>query len=198
MKQPAYYKKQLFTFNKSSQEDRPIQDIDWHYKGENYVRYDYSTTGSLTNYAFNADVLTIPLGAPSNNNRATWVEFTTPPIIKGRYKVWICYRNRVSITLNVLVNGEVMQRPVNLGQGYPGGTDEELESLGWKKYTKGGSFAGRCVGIVDIKTTERHKLRFEAISGTTRDLYLDMVHFIPINEIQYLPRFAPDGTPVWQ
>ena len=197
MKQPAYYKKQAFTFNKSSQEDMPIQDIDWHYKGENYVRYDYSTTGSLTNYAFNADVLTIPLGAPSNNNRATWVEFTTPPIIKGRYKVWICYRNRVSITLNVLVNGEVMQRPVNLGQGYPGGTDEELESLGWKRYTLGGSFAGRCVGIVDIRTTERHKLRFEAISGTTRDLYLDMVHFIPIDQKQYLPRFAPDGTPVY-
>lgn len=200
MKQPAYYKKGIFTFNKNSADDRPIQDIDWHWNGENYLRYEYgsSPTATLYNFAYNNDILTIPLGAPSNNNRATWVEFTTPPIIKGRYKVWVCYRNRNSVTINVRVNGELMFRPVNLGQGYPGGTDTELESLGWKKYTLGGSFAGRLVGIVDIKTTERHKLRFEAISGTNRDLHFDMVHFIPVEEHQYLPRFAPDGTKVWQ
>jgi hypothetical protein len=91
-----------------------------------------------------------------------------------------------------------MQRPVNLGQGYPGGSDAELESLGWKRYTTGGAFAGRLAGIVDIPTTQRHKLRFEAISGTNRDLHFDMVHFIPVDQPQYLPRFAPDGTKVWQ
>lgn len=200
MKQPAYYRKAQYTFNKQSADDRPIKDIDWHYNGENYLRYEWgnSPTATLYNYACYNDILTIPLGAPSNNNRATWVEFTTPPIIKGRYKVWICYRNRNSVTINVRVNGELMQRPVNLGQGYPGGTDQELESLGWKKYTLGGSFAGRLVGIVDIRTTERHKLRFEAISGTNRDLHFDMVHFIPVDQPQYLPRFAPDGSKVWQ
>ena len=198
MKQPAYYKKQGYTFNKSNQDDRPIGDIDWHYSGENYVGYLYSTTNSFTNFACNNDALQIPLGAPSNNNRAQWVEFTTPPIIKGRYKVWICYRNRNAVTINVRVNGELMQRPVNAGQGYPGGTDAELESLGWKKYTQGGSFAGRLVGTVDLKTTERQKLRMEAISGSNREIIFDMVHFIPVNEVQYLPRFAPDGSKVWQ
>ena len=200
MKQPAYYRKGLFTFNKNSVDDRPIADIDWHYNGENYLRYEWgsSPTATLYNFACYNDILTIPLGAPSNNNRATWVEFTTPPIIKGRYKVWVCYRNRNAVTLNVRVNGELMQRPVNLGQGYPGGSDAELESLGWKKYTLGGSFAGRLVGIVDIQTTQRHKLRFEAISGTNRDLHFDMVHFIPVDQPQYLPRFAPDGSKVWQ
>lgn len=200
MKQPAFYRKGTFTFNKQSATDRPIQDIDWHFNGENYVRYEYSSspTSTLHNFACYNDILTIPLGAPSNNNRATWIEFTTPPIIKGRYKVWVCYRNRNAVTLNVRVNGELMQRPVNLGQGYPGGSDAELESLGWKRYTTGGSFAGRLVGIVDIKTTERHKLRFEAISGTNRDLHFDMVHFIPVNDHQFLPRFAPDGSKVWQ
>jgi len=200
MKQPAYYRKALFTFNKNSLTDRPIADIDWHFNGENYLRYEWgnSPTATLYNFACYNDILTIPLGAPSNNNRATWVEFTTPPIIKGRYKVWICYRNRNAVTINVRVNGELMQRPVNLGQGYPGGSDAELESLGWKKYTTGGSFAGRLAGVVDIPTTQRHKLRFEAISGTNRDLHFDMVHFIPVDQPQYLPRFAPDGTKVWQ
>lgn len=200
MKQPAFYRKGTFTFNKQSAEDRPIQDIDWHFNGENYLRYEWSgsPTSTLHNFACYNDILTIPLGAPSNNNRAHWVEFTTPPIIKGRYKVWVCYRNRNAVTINVRVNGELMQRPVNLGQGYPGGTDTELESLGWKRYTTGGSFAARLVGTVDIPTTQRHKLRFEAISGTNRDLHFDMVHFIPVNDHQYLPRFAPDGSKVWQ
>ena len=199
-KQIAIYKKGIFTFNKANQADRPIASIDWQSFGENYVRYEYSgsATSTLHNFAYNNDILTIPLGAPSNNNRATWVEFTTPPIIKGKYKVWVCYRNRNAVTINVLVNGEVLQRPVNLGVGYPGGSDAELESLGWKRYTTGGSFAGRLAGIVDIKTTQRHTLRFEAISGTNRDLHFDMVHFIPIDDHQFLPRFAPDGTPVYQ
>lgn len=201
MKQPAVFRKNgTFTFNKQSADDKPIADIDWHFNGENYLRYEYSNspTSTLHNFACYNDILTIPLGAPSSNNRATWVEFTTPPIIKGRYKVWVCYRNRNAVTINVRVNGELMQRPVNLGVGYPGGTDAELESLGWKRYTTGGSFAGRLVGIVDIPTTQRHKLRFEAISGTNRDLHFDMVHFIPVEAHQFLPRFAPDGTKIYQ
>lgn len=202
MKQPAYYKKSFFQFDKLSQEDHPIQDIDWQYMwADHWVKYEYSTSGSLSNYAYNNDILTVPMGAPSNNNRAQWIEFTTPPIIKGRYKVWLCYRNRSgsgTVTANVFVDGELMQRPVNFAVGYPGGTDTELESLGWKRYTKGGSFAGRCVGTVDIKTTERHKVRLEPTLGSGAVTHLDMVHFIPINEVQYLPRFAPDGSQVWQ
>lgn len=199
MKQPAYYRKQNLQFNKTTQDDRPIKDIDWHVNGSVYwLLYWYNTTHSFSNFACYNDVLQIPLGAPSSNNRATWVEFTTPPIIKGRYKVWVCYRNRNAVTVNVKVNGELMQRPVNLGTGYPGGSDPELESLGWKRYTLGGSFAGRMVGIVDIKTTQRHKIRFDAISGTNNECLFDMVHFIPIEQHQYLPRFAPDGSKVFQ
>ncbi|WP_207495861.1 fasciclin domain-containing protein [Aridibaculum aurantiacum] len=197
MRMTAIYGRGTHTFYKNSAADRPIKDIDWEWKGENYLRYEYGTTSTLHNFAVFNDILTIPLGAPSNNNRATWIEFTTPPIIKGRYKVWICYRNRNAVTLNVRVNGELMQRPVNLGQGVPAGTDAELESLGWKRYTTGGSFAGRLVGTVDLQTTQRHSLRFEAISGSNRDLHFDMVHFIPVDDHQYLPRFRPDGTPVF-
>jgi uncharacterized surface protein with fasciclin (FAS1) repeats len=200
MKQPAYYLKTWKQFDKVSQEDRPIADIDWHFNNaDRWIKYEYSTTGSLSNFAYNNDILTIPMGAP---NRATWMEFRTPPIIKGRYRVWICYRNRSGSGtisgINVFIDGEQMQRPVNLTQGYPGGSDTELESLGWKRYTKGGSFAGRSVGVVDIKTTERHMLRFECFSGTGSAAHVDMVHFIPVDQIQYLPRFAPDGSEVWQ
>ena len=201
MKMATVYKKNgTFTFNKLSAEDKPIKDYDWHYNGENYMRYEYgnSPTATLYNFACNNDILTVPLGNPATNNRATWAEFITPPIVKGRYKVWICYRNRNAVTVQVRVDGELLERTVNLGQGYPGGTDAERESLGWKRYTLGGSFAGRNAGIVDIRTTDRHVLRLEAIAGSNRDNHLDMVHFIPIEDNQWLPRFAPDGSMVWQ
>ncbi|MBC7828005.1 MAG: fasciclin domain-containing protein [Chitinophagaceae bacterium] len=205
VKQTTFYKRGTFTFNKSSQDDRPIKDIDWQVRGENYVRYEYSSspTSTLHHFAYNNDILTIPLGGGTNTNRAGWIEFTTPPIIKGRYKVWICYRNRNNVIINVFVNGELMQRPVNLQTKYPGGTDAELESLGWKRYTTNNAaypnpdFTGRLVGTVDIKTTQRHKVRFEAIANTNRDLHFDMIHFIPVTDNQVLPRFAPDGTPVY-
>jgi uncharacterized surface protein with fasciclin (FAS1) repeats len=201
MKQPAYYKKGTLRFTKSSQDDRPIKDINWEFRGTNYLQYEYSSSPSSTlhNFANNNDILSIPLGSsPTSSVRAGWVEFTTPPIIKGRYRVWICYRNRSAVTVNVRVDGELMQRPINLGAGYPGGTDAELESLGWKRYTLGGAFAGRLAGTVDIKTTERHTLRLECIAGSNDANHLDMVHFIPVNEHQFLPRFAPNGDKVFQ
>jgi len=200
MKLTTYYKKRDFSFMKNTQEDRPIQDIDFEARGERYVNYIYSTTNLLTNWAYNNDILQIPLGGGGNVNRAGWVEFTTPAIIKGKYNVWICYRVGGNVTLNVRVGGELMQRPVNMGVNYPGGSDAELESLGWKRYTTGVNVAypGRLVGVVDIKTTQRYKLRFEAIANTNRTLYFDMVHFIPVGEPQFLPRFAPDGTAVYQ
>jgi uncharacterized surface protein with fasciclin (FAS1) repeats len=197
-KMPAIYQKSSLAFNKTSAEHKPIKEIDWEYKGANGLTYAYSTTSSLSNFACRNDQLMIQLGAPSNNNRPTWIEFITPPIIKGRYKVWICYRNRNNISFNVKVDGQLMDRPVNMSTGYPGGTDAELESLHWKRYTLGGSFAGRMVGIADIKTTERHVLRFEIINGSNAENHFDMVHFIPIDQPNHwLPRFAPDGSKVF-
>lgn len=199
MKLPAYYKKQNYTFTRQNELDKPIKDMDWEYKGaSNFLTYEYTTTGSIANFACNNDIITLPLGAP---NRATWWDFTTPVIIKGRYKVWVCYRSRNPVTVNIRVNGELMQRPVALGEFRPAGTDAELESIGWKRYTEStssGNFAGRLVGTVDIKTTERHKFRLESLSGTNAASHLDMVHFIPVNDNQVLPRFRPDGTKVFQ
>lgn len=200
MKLPGHYKKQNYNFVRQNELDKPIKDIDWEFRpASTTLVYFYSTTSSLGIYQYNNDCLVLPLGAPS---RATWFEFTTPVIIKGRYKVWICYNARNNVTCNVRVNGELMQRPVNLGEFRPAGTDAELESIGWKRYiestgSNSGYYVSRLVGIVDIKTTERHKLRLETVSGTNASNYLDMIHFIPIDQNQIVPRFRPDGTKVY-
>ncbi|MEI6949874.1 fasciclin domain-containing protein [Paraflavisolibacter sp. H34] len=196
MNMPAYYKKQNFTFIRQNAADRPVKSIIWDFKGAAaHFVYGWGTGGSITNFACNNDLLTLPLGGP---NRATWWEFTTPVIIKGRYKVWVCYRNRFAVKCNVRIDGELMQRPVNFGEGYPAGTDEELESLNWKRYTAGGIFAGRMVGVVDIQTTGRHVFRLEPFEGTNAENHLDMVHFIPADEHQFLPRFNPDGSKLYK
>lgn len=52
--------------------------------------YSYSPTiGGTRQYAF-GDLLVVPMAA-TNPGRFKWVEFRTPMLVKGKYKVWICY-----------------------------------------------------------------------------------------------------------
>ena len=78
-----------------------------------------------------------------------------------------------------------------------------MEALGWKRYTPNTAttVCGKFVGVVDVTTTDRHMIRFQALSGagTGQDVNnLDMIHFIPVNMPQFLPRFAQDGSKVYQ
>ncbi len=200
-KLPAFFRKQSYNFVKATAVDLPIKDIIWPLgaaNGTSTLSYSFSTASSITNFACNADVNILPLGAP---NRPFWVDYRTPTIIKGRYKVWICYRQQKQSTssnmqCNVLIDGVTMQRPFNFTETRPNGTDGELESIGWKRYTENVSnlWASRLVGTVDIQTTERHMLRILAINGTQNNNNLDMIHFIPVDDPQVLPRFKPDGS----
>ena len=187
--QPAFYKKQSLSFSKPSQEARPIASIDWEYKtASGSLSYSYGTGGTIYQSVANFDLLLFGFGTP---NRSSWMDFTTPVIIKGRYKVWICYPAVNATTVNVYVN---------FGETKPGGTDSELESIGWKRYaanTTSTRPAGRLVGMIDIPTTGNQTVRFTALSGTNASLYLDMIHFIPMDEHQYIPRFDTNGLPVY-
>jgi len=76
--------------------------------------------------------------------------------------------------------------------------EAEQEALGWKWWAgaskKSGSTAARMLGIVDVKVTGRHKIRFDLVSGSNSDCNFDMVHFIPLGMNQTSPRFNPDGS----
>ena len=205
MKLPAYYKKANYNFVRATEADNPIKDHYWGWgplASTNTLSYLYSTTGSITNYAYNNDVNMLPLGLP---NRPVWWEMRTPPIIKGRYKVWICYRaQRQSASSNLLcqveVNGVLMQRTMNFTENRPAGTDSELEAIGWKRYVENTTnvFAARNVGTIDFTTTQQQIIRITPLNGTQNNNNLDMIHFIPFTDNQILPRFRPDGTPIYQ
>lgn len=134
MKLPAYYKRANYSFTRATEADNPIKDSYWGWgplASTNTLTYSYSAASSITNYAYNSDVNILPMGLP---NRPVWWEMRTPPIVKGRYKVWITYRQqKQSSSSNMLcqveVNGTLMQRTMNFTETRPAGTDAELEAI---------------------------------------------------------------------
>jgi uncharacterized surface protein with fasciclin (FAS1) repeats len=204
MKLPAYYKKGNYNFVRATQADQPIKDHYWGWgplAGTNTLTYYYSPTAGVSRYAVNNDVNQMPLGLP---NRPIWWEMKTPPVIKGKYKVWICYnQSKQSSSSNQLcqveVNGQLMQRTMNFTELRPAGTDAELEAIGWKRYTENTNSqpAGRQVGVIEFTTTQQQIIRITPLVGTQNNNFLDMIHFIPIDEDQILPRFRPDGSKIY-
>ncbi|WP_207510627.1 fasciclin domain-containing protein [Longitalea luteola] len=198
-KLPAVFRKASYSFTYGS-----IKDINWD-KTTNNLDYSYTTSGSIP--VFYNDHLSIPMG---NTSRHFWIDFTSPIIVKGRYKVWICYRTAKqsgsigqpggsNMPVQVFFDGQAMSRTFNFTERRPNLSDGELEALGWKKYSPTAEqlAAGKYLGIIDVPTTDRHVFRLQALPGAgtgQNSNFLDMIHIIPVNMNQYLPRFARDGT----
>jgi uncharacterized surface protein with fasciclin (FAS1) repeats len=172
------------------------------------VSYNCAPPTSTTYYGWHGDYLRIPEG---NTSRNKWIEFTTPLLVKGRYKVWVCYYRGRASTNNpafpslVEFDGQPMQRTFDFSEQKPVGTPSELEALGYKQYTEAPTDnstpdrndVGRLVGVVDVKTTDRHTVRLTFLhpSSTGQEInYLDMIQFIPINDNQLRPIFGRDGS----
>ncbi len=139
-----------------------------------------------------------------------WIEFTTPLIVKGTYKVWTCTRNvseRRAIFM-VEINGETMPNIINTNtllpkSPYP--TDEELELIGYKRYNYNpadtnsyytdmhGRFVGRLAGTIEIPSTGRYKMKLTVLNNEMSGVWIDMIHFIPTDINQIWPRLDKNG-----
>ena len=136
-----------------------------------------------------------------------WVEFKTPIIVKGKYKIWICTRNvyfpptdRRKPIFFVYFDDEPLPVIIDNNITLNEGTSEEeyaLQGLKWYlfwpdldstayRYIDGSGvrrFVSQLAGTIDVTTTGRHNLKFVAISGGSGgQLWLDQVHFIPVKE----------------
>ena len=127
------------------------------------------------------------------------ITFTTPVIIKGKYKVWVSYRQneRSSASTQVSINGIPMARTINFRE-YGNTTEPErvLESQGYKRHIEPytNRFNCRLVGIIDIPTTGRHKIKFEAIQDSSNgQTWIDVVEFRPVDMDQLYPKFQAGG-----
>jgi uncharacterized surface protein with fasciclin (FAS1) repeats len=144
-----------------------------------------------------------------------WIEFTTPLIVKGKYKVWICTRNvteRRAIFM-VEINGETLPNIINTNITLPEDpfpTDEELELTGYKRYNYNpsdtnsyytdlhGRFAGRLAGTIDIPSTGRYQMKLTVLNNEMGGVWIDMVHFIPVDLNQIWPRLDKDGVLIYE
>jgi hypothetical protein len=198
-KLPAVFRKANFNYAYGA-----VKGVTWN-SPTNVLEYVYTTTASIP--VFWGDYLRVQMG---NTSRHNWIEFTTPILIKGRYKVWVCYRaakgsgtvglpGGSNMPVQVDYDNVPLARQFNFCDQRPNLTDGEMEALGWKKYspTTTQNMTGKFLGIIDVTTTDRHKITLRSLpaAGTGNpENYLDMFHFIPINDNQYLPRFNRDGT----
>jgi hypothetical protein len=164
--------------------------------------------------AYRSDFIEIPLGPASGVGvtvpRNPYADLVTPLIVKGTYKVWLCYRYaRQSTGSRLVIRGSVdgfdlsrniwqptEQRPVASGANWR----EDMEREGWKQYTAGAdnrNYAGRMLGAIEFKTTATHKFTLTCLSGFQNNNNLDMIQFIPTTLTgldQVYPLFRPDGT----
>jgi uncharacterized surface protein with fasciclin (FAS1) repeats len=177
-----------------------LKDVTWGGAATNTIQYATISATSTDPYVY-GDRLTMNV----RTGVIPWIEFTTPLLVKGKYKVWICYRYTRYNDLQAFFDGVALPRIFGLNVApnpYPPNTisDDEAEQQGWKLYTGVASrdWPARMIGTIDVKTTDRHKFKIVGLTnrgGSTGNPFLsDMVHFIPILEDQVYPRINPDGT----
>jgi uncharacterized surface protein with fasciclin (FAS1) repeats len=194
------YRKKTYLF--AYGDGTTLKDVKWE---KSCLKYRNGVQGYLGDY------WQMGLGTKSSNtdnlgqcDANSWVEFTTPLLVKGKYKVWFCYyvqNSTVSATQasfdSIPLTSALIQFQQKISSIDPL-KEAELEALGWKWWAgvakKSGSTSGRMLGIIDVKATGRHKIRFDLISGSNADCNFDMIHFIPVGQNQTSPRFNPDGS----
>lgn len=177
-------------------------DVTWDAKasdGAAYIAYHKAANGtsilSDVGACVNADVIDIWRFKDANTQN---VAFTTPVIIKGKYKIWISYRQKGSKMGNVKVffDGVELPRQINLteaGNTDTSGTpDAVLESQGYKRYVTPWTNRVNCrlVGVVDVPTTARHTLTLQSQSNFSDGAWFDMAEFRPVDMDQIWPKFA--------
>ncbi len=159
-------------------------------------------------YFYNNDNMNIGLRWRTGNNGANSVEFVTPVIVKGTYKIWVDYKRQTSgQVIPAFFDGVSLPNTFNNVDPLNGNeTDAQAEARGFKSYSDSpvtttltnayNGQVGRLLGIVTIKTTDHHKIKFVATAGTgdARVLILDVIEFRPVDMDQIHPRLGRDGS----
>jgi uncharacterized surface protein with fasciclin (FAS1) repeats len=184
-----------------------LKDITWNEgAASSYIEYFCNAPGNKDLFYWNDRLNLYPLRTASG--KMNWIEFTTPLIIKGEYKVWVCWRSNnavAGIGMQTFIDGVQMSRNFSFGDYNYGKTlaEAEVQAQGWKRYYVGAStadhMASKLLGTISITSTGRHKIKFVVTENGKSDYasWLDMIHFIPVNMNQFSPKFSTDGSVVY-
>lgn len=186
-----------------------LEGMSWY--GDNTIEYRCDNAGNLNlgSLVYN-DYFDVKLRTAI----IRWIEFKTPLLVKGSYKVWICTRNvyerRAAYTVafndNTMPNiiDNIIQMPKD-----PWPTDAELLAMGLKRHTyveadslyyysdKHGRVVSQLAGTIEVPTTGNHSIRFDVINNEMNGMWIDMIQFIPTNEDQVWPRVRANGELVY-
>lgn len=135
----------------------------------------------------------------------SWIEFTTPLLVQGTYKVWVNFRKSstgayVQMSFDGTPTARLLDFTQYLNTSLSG---PALEATGYKRYSADASASvntqmGELAGTITVPTTDRHKIRFTCVkdfgSGATNTVTIDFVQFIPVNDDQERPLYKKDGT----
>ncbi len=219
VKNTAYYQKANYFFTPA--EVASLSEIKFsHGMEDQRFIYRYGSGQSTSKTSYNYDVLVVPLGPNGASNRPKWVDFKTPLLVKGKYKVWIGYYRQQETSSgggsNAIVQASIgsensnerallaNSRTLSFDAKRPGQAADVEEAIGWKIYTEpnSGSQVARLMGVADIPQTGRYWLRLEAVAGGPngangqRTNNIDLIQFIPISDDQQYPRFDIYGTAI--
>lgn len=202
-KMTAVYKKANYDFTRAEMQTLTESIRFKSLPSEKTLQYKFGSGQSTSATSYNRDVLVTPIGTSS---RPEWVEFHTPLLVRGKYKLWVAYYTQGSTACEAqaFIGDESGAEPVPLSNSRilsftvkrPGAAPDVEEAIGWKTYMEStaGSQVARLMGIVDIPQTGRYWVRLKAINGTQNTNNIDMLQFIPINMDQQYPKFKPDGA----
>ena len=219
LKNTAYYKVKTYPF--TVEETATLSEIKFS-GNESGLIYTYGSAGTSKN-SHNVDVLVVPLATGGTSSRAEWVEFRTPLLIRGKYKIWVGYFSQAQssnttteVQASIGMDGTTERVPLSNARTLsfttkrPGinktvngvtviDADAE-EAVGWKTYmvNTAGAQVARLMGVADIPQTGRYWVRFRAINGAQTTNNFDMIHLIPIAEDQQYWKYNPDGSKIFR
>lgn len=162
-----------------------------------------------SNYYYNNDFMEVGGRFRIGSNGMHAATFTTPVIVKGKYKIWVDYMvSQAQVVPTYFDGGDGMvalPNTLNLGDKLSSTeTDAQAETRGYKSYSDAPvtddknpykNHVGRLLGIVTVKSTDRHSIRFESTagSGDGKHFYLDVIEFRPVDMDQIHPRLGHNG-----
>ena len=179
-----------------------LKDVTWGGADNTTIAYLLATASNMQGAVF-GDRLQVTLRTAV----IPWIEFRTPVVVRGRYKVWVGWRQNGPAdggnVIDTYLNGVKLSRSLTAGE-YRIRTlpDRELEALGYKKHVAGNlsgvnNYNCKMVGIVDVDVTDRQTLRFETNSNVNAQFWIDFIQFIPIDQEQIYPQFDTEGNAVY-
>ena len=165
-----------------------------NYEGSYDITYAMPPIGDRTGRGWHGDVLELVRFRTGVTNN---LEFTTPVIIKGQYKVWVSYRaSSRQPRVKAFFNGQELPRLANFSEyGNTELPERVLESQGYKRhiYPYDNAFYSRLMGIVNVETTGRHTFMLQSTEYAGYNTWLDVIEFRPVDMDQLYPKFESGG-----